>query len=95
MGHSVTVILDNVYLDPTVEQLFNEFKKAVPELTIDDSVRKQAELDQVKLENNKIDEVMEAMDQLKEEQKRMEKETETERSENKKIIDDLSKKLSK
>ena len=93
MGHSVTVILDNVYLDPTVEQLFNEFKKAIPELTIDDSVRKQAELDQVKLENSKLDEVMEAMEQLKEEQKRMEKAAETERSENKKIIDDLSKKL--
>ena len=79
MGHSVTVVLDNVYLDPTVKQLFNEFKKAIPELTIDDSVRKQAELDQVKLENSKLDEVMEAMEQLKEEQKRMEKATETER----------------
>ena len=93
MGHSVTVVLDNVYLDPTVKQLFNEFKKAIPELTIDDSVRKQAELDQVKLENSKLDEVMEAMEQLKEEQKRIEKAAETERSENKKIIDNLSKKL--
>ncbi|PBO84912.1 MAG: integrase [Thaumarchaeota archaeon] len=39
MGHSVTVALDNVYLDPTIEQLFQEFKKAIPELTIDDSQR--------------------------------------------------------
>ena len=93
MGHSITVQMDNVYLDPTIEQLFTEFKKAIPELTIDDSVRKQAELDQVKLENSKLDEVMEAMEQLKEEQKRMEKSAETERSENKKIIDNLSKKL--
>lgn len=39
MGHSVTVALDNVYLDPTIEQLFQEFKKGIPELTIDDSQR--------------------------------------------------------
>lgn len=37
MGHSVTVVLDNVYLDPTVEQLFGEFKKSISGLTIDDS----------------------------------------------------------
>jgi len=48
MGHSVTIALDNVYLDPTIEQLFQEFKKAIPELTIDNSTRKQAELDQMK-----------------------------------------------
>ncbi len=39
MGHSVTIALDNVYLDPTMGQLFQEFKKAIPELTIDDSQR--------------------------------------------------------
>jgi len=39
MGHSVTIALDNVYLDPTMGQLFQEFKKAIPELTIDDSER--------------------------------------------------------
>ena len=44
MGHSVTVVLDNVYLDPTVEQLFNEFKKAVPELTINSEKRQQFEI---------------------------------------------------
>lgn len=47
MGHSVTVALDNVYLDPTVEQLFKEFKKAIPELTIDESER-------LKIKNNKL-----------------------------------------
>jgi len=39
MGHSVTIPLDNVYLDLTTERLFEEFKKAIPELTIDDSER--------------------------------------------------------
>ena len=54
MGHSVTVPLDNVYLpasDPRViQQSFKEFKKAIPELTIDDSERKHAELDKLKQE---------------------------------------------
>jgi len=40
MGHSVTAVLDNVYLDPTVQQLFDEFKKAIHELTIDDYRKK-------------------------------------------------------
>lgn len=44
MGHSVTVVLDNVYLDPTVEQLFNEFKKVIPELTINSEKRQQFEI---------------------------------------------------
>ena len=51
MGHSVTVALDNVYLDPTIEQLFTEFKKAIPELIIDGEVRKQAQLDIMTKEN--------------------------------------------
>lgn len=44
MGHSVTVILDNVYLDPTIDQLFNEFKKAIHELTINSEKRQQFEI---------------------------------------------------
>ena len=47
MGHSVTVVLDNVYFDPTIEQLFNEFKKTIPNLTVDDSTRKQFELEKI------------------------------------------------
>jgi len=41
MGHSVTVVMDNVYLDPTVQQLFAEFRKAIPELTIDSTKRQE------------------------------------------------------
>lgn len=52
MGHSVTVQMDNVYLDPTIEQLFAEFKKAIPELIIDDSERKKAEIDKLKQQQN-------------------------------------------
>jgi len=42
--------LDGTYLQPTQEECFNEFVKAIPELTIDDSERKQAELDKLKQE---------------------------------------------
>ncbi len=49
MGHKRG--LDGVYLTPTVEELFNEFKKAIPELTIDDSER--VNLAKKKLEQDK------------------------------------------
>jgi len=39
-GHSTPSIpLDETYADFSVESLFNEYKKAIPELTIDDSQR--------------------------------------------------------
>jgi len=49
MGHKRG--LDAVYFTPTVEELFNEFKKAIPELTIDDSER--VNLAKKKLEQDK------------------------------------------
>jgi len=40
MGHTIKSIpLDETYLDPTIEKLFIEYKKAISELTIDDSQR--------------------------------------------------------
>jgi len=48
-SHSTPSIpLDETYTDFSVEKLFEEYKKAIPELTVDDSERKQAELDQMK-----------------------------------------------
>ncbi len=38
--------LDGTYLQPTMEECFNEFKKAVPELTIDGTARNKLELEQ-------------------------------------------------
>jgi len=55
MGHSVTVVMDNVYLVPTVEQLFDEFKKAVPSLTISDDER--TKMENMKLKQEKFDSV--------------------------------------
>jgi len=42
MGHKTG--LDNVYFKPTVEQCFSEFRKAIPELAIDDAIRLEEEI---------------------------------------------------
>jgi len=54
MGHSVTVQLDNVYLDPSVQQLFQQYKKAIPELIIDDTIRNQMKLDKITKEKSEL-----------------------------------------
>ena len=41
MGHSVTIPLDEVYLTPTIDLLFEEYKKAIPELTISSEQRQR------------------------------------------------------
>ena len=65
MGHSVTVALDNVYLDPTLEQLFAEFKKVIIQLTVDDSLRKQIELDGEKKEKHILEQQVDELNDLK------------------------------
>ena len=42
MGHKTG--LDNVYFKPTVEECFKEFRKSIPELSIDDSIRLEEEI---------------------------------------------------
>jgi len=44
MGHSQTIPLDNAYFKPTLEQLFEEYQKAIPELIIDEKYRLEQEL---------------------------------------------------
>ena len=44
MGHSVSIPLDNSYFKPLLEQLFDEYQKAIPELMIDDKFRLREEL---------------------------------------------------
>lgn len=59
MGHSnKNIPLDDVYLDEEYRPnlTFEEFKKAIIELTINDSARKQAELQKSKQENSKLQE---------------------------------------
>jgi len=54
MGHSVTIPLDNNYFKPKLEQMFEEYQKAIPELIIDEKYRLQIELDS---KQKKIDEL--------------------------------------
>lgn len=71
MGHSVTIPLDGVYLpaeDPKViEKCFSEFKKAVPELTIDPAERQRIDLE---TKQKKISELEDAKTTLLEMKKR-------------------------
>ncbi len=65
MGHSIKSIpLDETYLVPTMEKLFEEYQKAIPELIIDDSARKQAELDNVYKEKSLLDNKLNQDNQL-------------------------------
>jgi len=60
MGHSVSIPLDGTYLpaqdERVIQKCFTEFKKAIPQLTIDDSERKQALLDVALKEKSKLEE---------------------------------------
>jgi integrase/recombinase XerD len=49
--------LDGSYLQPTKEECFVEFVKAIPELTVDSSRRKQLELDEVNKEKSDLENV--------------------------------------
>ena len=64
LGHSVTIPLDNSYLDVTKENLFNEYLKALPELYIDEKYRyesklieKQQKIEELESKDNKIREL--------------------------------------
>jgi len=63
MGHSVkSVPMAEIYNLPTVEVLFKEYRKAIPELTIDGTARKQAELEQKEKENSELMTVIQEKD---------------------------------
>ena len=49
MGHSTSVQLDNTYFKPSLEVMFDEYQKAIPELAID-------EIEKLKLDLQKKDE---------------------------------------
>ncbi len=55
LGHSVTHKLDNTYFKPELDDLFKEFKKAVPKLTIDESLIQKEQLKQKEQEIEKLE----------------------------------------
>jgi len=83
--------LDGTYLQPTREECFAEFSKAIPELTIDDSTRKQIELEQANKEKSQLQEKVNEIDKLKAQQKIYELQHESDKAEMKKLIIDTLK----
>lgn len=64
MGNSVESIpLDEVYLTPTTEILFAEYKKAISQLIVDSSERKQFELDKALKEKSELQKVNTALEE--------------------------------
>ena len=55
MGHRGVFALDGAYLKPSVDILFNEFKKHIHELTISDSERKSMKIVELEEKNGGID----------------------------------------
>jgi len=45
LGHSTTIPLDNHYFKPTLEVMFDEYQKAIPELSIGESAKLRLELE--------------------------------------------------
>ena len=80
MGHSVTIPLDNNYAPFSKEKLFEEFRKAIPELTISDVGRKQTliesqkkKITELSKKEDQIQELHEEVQKLKNKQERVKK----------------------
>ena len=61
MGHSTSIQLDNSYFKPTIEQLFTEYLKALPDLMISETLKlrdqlekKQNEIEEYKMKDERI-----------------------------------------
>ena len=65
MGHSTTIPLDNVYFKPAIEQLFDEYQKAIPQLIIDDKFRLQEQLKEKDEKINELNQKDNEIDMLK------------------------------
>ena len=71
MGHSKTIPLDNSYFKPVIEQLFDEYQKAIPQLIIDEKYRlkskievQQDEIGLLKEKNNEIENLQKTILQI-------------------------------
>jgi len=59
MGHSVTIPLDGTYLVETTEMLFEEYKKGIPQLTIDGTEREKAKNIALEARNDELEKMLE------------------------------------
>jgi len=90
MGHSVSIPLDDSYLDASLDKLFDEFKKAIPYLTVDSSARKQAQLDKVNEEKTELQKKVDEIEKLKELRKQDKDDLETFKEE---MMDKISQRI--
>jgi len=56
MGHSQTIPLDNSYFKPVIDQLFDEYQKAIPQLIIDEKYRLKSRINKQQTEINLLNE---------------------------------------
>ena len=80
LGHSVTHKLDNTYFKPSIDELFNEFKKAIPKLTISEELRlklenesKEKKIQELESDKIQISELKRNMANIKEHLERLER----------------------
>jgi len=64
--------LDGVYLRPTQDQCFTEFRKAISDLMIDDSERQRLKIEQLQQEKSELEQYRTKVDELWMDKKRME-----------------------
>jgi len=64
--------LDGVYLKPTREQCFTEFRKAISDLMIDESERQRLKIDQLERDNSELERYRVKVDELWMDKMRME-----------------------
>jgi len=90
MGHSVTIPLDNNYAPFSKEKLFEEFRKAIPELTVSNVERKQALIES---QEKKITELSKKEDQIQELHEEVEKLKNKQERAKKLVVDQIRKDL--
>ena len=64
LGHSSTYSLDNVYHKPLLEQLFDEYQKAIPDLVIDKKYKLESKIKEQQNEINLLKEKDKQVEQL-------------------------------
>ena len=91
INHIGAVKLDKSYFTPSKEEMFESYKKAIPELTIDQTEKHEALIESQKKKitelSKKEDKIQELAKKLEEYRKEQEKDKET-----KKMVDEIAKK---
>ncbi len=65
MGHSGLIKLDKNYFKEHIDELIEEYINAIPDLTINDTARKQAELEKERKEKSQLQKKVDEIEELK------------------------------